>query len=310
MVSPTSSCATRWRLAVFAVVVGMCGACGTGGGLDEVSVTQAPKTPPAAGTDWTLVFAEEFDGTDYDQSKLSPCFDWNHGDCTSSFNKGRETYRPEQVRVGGGTAQLVAEPLDPPKSDDACFQGLCTYKAGLLSTARPNATDGRYLFPFTYGYVESRMKFPAEPGFFTAFWLVPTDPTYQYRSEIDVVEILGGSPETVYMTYWYDGRSRSHKVNGRWPDNGECAAKDYSRDWVKFGVDWQPTHIAWYIDGIKCGEFSDASQVEDGPMQLIVTMMIDNEWERNEGSVLSSPRLVDQLEIDYIRVYQQSEQVR
>jgi hypothetical protein len=41
-------------------------------------------------------------------------------------------------------------------------------------------------------------------------------------------------------------------------------------------------------------------------MQFILHMMIDNDWQRDWDSVLSSPDLVDQLEVDYVRVYQQS----
>ncbi|WP_072749483.1 glycoside hydrolase family 16 protein [Rhodococcus maanshanensis] len=264
----------------------------------------SPPALAAPGKTWQVAFAEEFDGSDYDHAKLTPCFDWNYGDCTSSFNEGRETYKPEQVRVSGGTAKLVAEPLSPPEADSACFQGSCTYKAGLLSTARPNV-GAQYLFPFTYGYVESRMKVPDVPGFFTAFWMLPTDPSYVYRSEIDIAEVLGGFPDSVFMTYAYDGRTQSYRVNDGLHDNGACAARDYSRDWVRFGVDWQPDHIAWYIDGVKCGQFDDAAKIENGPMQIILHMMVDNDWERREGSVLADQTVADQLEVDYIRVYQQ-----
>jgi beta-glucanase (GH16 family) len=212
------------------------------------------------------------------------------------------------VRVSNGTAKLVAEPLVPPVPDNACYEGLCTYKAGLLSTARPNADrGGQYLFPFTYGYVEARIKYPAVPGFFTAFWMVPTNPTYEYRSEIDIAEILGGEPDKVYMTYHYDNRDQKFVVNraSDEKDNGVCPVRDYSQDWTRFGVDWQPDHIAWYINGVKCGEFTDAARIENGPMQLLIHMMIDNTWERDSRSVLTDQTLVEQLEVDYIRVYQQ-----
>ena len=265
----------------------------------------APPAPPAPGKTWHLTFSEEFDGDDYDHAKLSPCFDWNHGSCTSTFNEGKETYLPEQVRVSGGTAKLIAEPLSPPQPDDSCYQGTCTYKSGLLSTARPNVDDAPYPFPFTYGYVESRLKFPAIPGFFTAFWMLPTDPTFKYRSEIDIVEILGGEPASVFMTYAYNDRNELYKVNRGAQDNGACAVRDYSRDWVRFGVDWQPDHIAWYIDGLKCGEFTDAARIENGPMQLILDLMVDTNWERNLNSVLRNQAVASQLEVDYIRVYQQ-----
>jgi beta-glucanase (GH16 family) len=75
---------------------------------------------------------------------------------------------------------------------------------------------------------------------------------------------------------------------------------------VRIGLDWQPTHVAWYLDGVKCGEFTGtASTIESGPMQLILHMMVDNQWERDWGSILSGQTLVRQLEVDYIRIYQQ-----
>lgn len=266
-----------------------------------------PPAPTAAGKQWEVVFSEEFSGTSLDSTKLTPCFDWNYGGCTESFNTGKERYLPSQVRISNGTAKLVAEPLSPPYPSGGCYQGQCTYKAGLISTARPRADSGLpYLFAFTYGYVESRMKFPSTPGFFTAFWMLPANPSFSYETEIDIVEILGGHPDTIFMTYHYGGRSRSYNVNNGLHNNGACAAKDYSSDFVTFGLDWQPTYVAWYIDGVKCGQFSGStSTIEDGPMQLILHMMIDNQWERDWGSVLPSQDLVRQLEVDYIRVYQQ-----
>jgi beta-glucanase (GH16 family) len=266
-----------------------------------------PPAPAASGKQWTVAFAEEFNGTALDTTKLTPCFDWNYGSCTSSFNTGKEHYQPSQVQVSNGTAKLVAEPLSPALADSACYQGQCTYKAGLVSTARPRADNGSpYLFAFTYGYIESRMKFPGLPGFFTAFWMLPADPSYNYRSEIDIVEILGGFPDTIFMHHHYNNRSTSYTPNNGLHNNGACPVKDYSTDWVRFGLDWQPTYVAWYIDGVKCGQFNgNTTTIENGPMQVILHMMIDNQWEREWGSVLSSQTLVRQLEVDYIRIYQQ-----
>jgi hypothetical protein len=254
-----------------------------------------------------VTFSEEFNGTDYDRKKLSPCFDWNYGACTNSFNKGREHYDPAQIAVSNGTAKLTAAPLMPPLSSTGCYQDQCTYKSGLLSTCRPNAGDGSaYLYAFTYGYVESRMKFPATQGFFTAFWMVPADPTYAYRSEIDIVEILGDDPNTIFMTYHYNNRTQSHAVNQGKGNNGSCAVKNYATDFHRFGIDWQPTHVAWYIDGIKCAEFAGTTaQVENGPMQIIIDLMVDHAWQQSWNVMLQDTTLVRQLELDYLRVYQQ-----
>jgi beta-glucanase (GH16 family) len=285
LASPTSACA-------FTISGGVC--------------PIAPPVAAAAGKRWKISLAEEFSGNSYDRSKLTPCFDWNGGDCTSTFNNGREHYQPSQVVVSNGTAKLIAAPLNPPFASKSCQNGSCTYKAGLLSTARAKANSGPYLFSFTYGYVESRFKFPATQGFFTAFWMLPADRTYTYRSEIDILEMLGDDPTTMFMTYHYNNRSESYHVNAGKFKNGACATKDYSKQFVRMGLDWQPDHIAWYIDGVKCAEFKNAAQIENGPMQLLIHMMVDNDWQRRWNVGLADPTLTRQLEVDYIRVYQQS----
>jgi hypothetical protein len=275
------------------------------------AVPAAPRDPtapfPAAkGKRWALSFREEFSGTGYDHSKLSPCFDWNDGDCTASFNSGREAYRPAQVQVSNGTAKLTAEPARKPISSSACQNGTCTYVAGLLSTARPRAEAGqKYLYRFTYGYVEARLKFPATQGFFTAFWMLPADPSFDYQTEIDILEMLGDDPTTMFMTYSYGGRAKSYNVNTGKHNNGACPVKDYSRDFVRVGMDWEPGRIAWYIDGKKCAEYAGGSTIESGPMQIILHMMVDNNWQRQWNVGLADPSLKRRLEVDYLRVFQQ-----
>jgi Glycosyl hydrolases family 16 len=265
----------------------------------------APPIAPAPGKRWTIAFDEEFSGNELDRTRLTPCFDWNTGSCTQSFNHGRERYEPGQVVISNGTAKLIAEPLKPPFPSDACQGGMCTYKAGLLSTARPLLGAPRYLFTFTYGYVEARFKFPSTRGFFTAFWMLPADPSFKYRNEIDILEVLGSLP-TMFMTYHYAGRDQSFHLNAGKFDNGACPVRDYSAEFVTMGLDWQPDHIAWYIDGHECGSFTDASQIADGPMQIILHLMVDNDWQRKWNLGLQDPTLVRQLEVDYIRVFQQA----
>lgn len=268
----------------------------------------SPWLPPAAaGRVWAVTFSEEFSGSSYDPAKLTPCFDWNYGGCTGSFNQGREYYAASQIRVSGGIARLVAEPKSPAIASTACQNGSCTYLSGLLSTARPRANNGSaYLYKFTYGYVEARLKLIGTQGFFTAFWMLPTDTTYSYRTEIDILEHLGHDPATMFMTYHYNDRSSSYAVNSGVGNNGACPAVDYTTGFHRFGVDWQADHVAWYIDGIKCAQFNgNAATIENGPMQLILDVMVDNTWQRSWNKGLLDSTLVRQLEVDYLRVFQQ-----
>ena len=52
-----------------------------------------------SGKQWRVAYSEEFNGTALDTTKLTPCFDWNYGACTASFNTGKEHYLPSQVQV-------------------------------------------------------------------------------------------------------------------------------------------------------------------------------------------------------------------
>jgi hypothetical protein len=257
-----------------------------------------------------MAFNDEFNGTSLNTANFTPCFDWNSGSCTSSFNNGKEHYDPGQVQVSGGTAKLVAQPLSPALSDGSCYQSSCTYKAGLIATSRPNQSSA-YLHPFTYGYIESRMKYPAVSGMFTAFWMLPDDPTYNYQNEIDIAEILGGDPDTIFMTDHYGvNRGTDYPINTGDHNNGACAVQDYSTSFVTLGMDWEPTYLAWYINGVKCGQFNgNSSTIESGPMQIILHMMVDNDWERSAGLTLANQTIQAQLEVDYLRVYQQVDAV-
>ncbi len=282
------------------------GSCSAGQVGTPPNCFSAPPFAAGAGKSWRVSFSEEFNGSDYDHNKLTPCFDWNYGSCTNSFNQGRERYLESQNQVSNGTVKMIAAPLSPPYANNACLNGLCTYQSGLLSTARPNANNGSgYLYAFTYGYVEARLKFPATQGFFTAFWMLPADPTYNYRTEIDILEQLGHDPNSMWMNYSYNDRADSYTPNAGVGNNGACPVKNYSQDFVRVGVDWEPNRIAFYIDGTKCGEFTNAAEIENGPMQLIMDLMVDHRWQRDWGYPLLDATLTRQLEVDYIRVYQQ-----
>src|SRR5258705_8193662 len=107
----------------------------------------SPSLPPAAvGRTWQLSFSEEFEGSGYDATKLTPCFDWNYGGCTGSFNQGREYYAASQIRVSGGAAHLVAEPTSPPIMVDNSWQR--SWNKGLLDSTLTRQLDVDYIRVF------------------------------------------------------------------------------------------------------------------------------------------------------------------
>ncbi len=263
-------------------------------------------TPPK-GKKWQNTFDASFTDNELDKKLMTPCFDWNYGGCTKTFNNGREYYDPKQVTFSAGVAQLNAQPADKAKAGCGS-QGSCTYKSGLLATSRPSALGtADYLYKFTYGYAEARMKLPAEQGIFSAFWMLPATPTFKYMSEIDVLETLGGiNKQTVYQTYHFDKHTKSWNTN-KSNRNGLCPMIDYTTAYHRYGVDWQPDHITYYIDGKACGSYTDVSQITSEPMQLILNVMVDNDWQRSvKGGVPAGTQPTGTLNVDYVRVWQAS----
>jgi hypothetical protein len=66
------------------------GICGGGQVGTFPNCFPAPPAPAASGRQWRMTYSEEFSGTALDPTKLTPCFDWNFGACTASFNTGKE----------------------------------------------------------------------------------------------------------------------------------------------------------------------------------------------------------------------------
>jgi beta-glucanase (GH16 family) len=284
---------------------------GTASGSKAIMFGSAPTgniNPPVAadaGKNWNLKFSEDFDGNSVDLNKWTPCFSWagDYSGCTTSFNAGREAYQPSQVQLSNGTAKLIAEPANPK------IWGL-DYKSGLLSTTnKPSSitgvVQGPSLYKFTYGYVEARIKMPPQKGFFSAFWMLPVSKApnngWPYEYEIDILEALGGNDPYAYQTIHYNNRSQQWQAS----PPGQCknwTASDLYGNFHTYGVNWQPSYIDFYIDGMKCGRFT--TEVWKSDMELILNLMVDHSWQKAYPSLYGATGTAV-LEADYVKVWQQ-----
>ena len=286
---------------------------GTGGsGSNSATVTVTgggggtnPPAPVTPGNQWQLKFFEEFDGTDYDHTKLTPCFDWNYGGCTSTFNNGYEHYMPGQVVVGSGIARLIAAPLSPPYADGACYNGSCIYKSGLLATSRTNS-GSQYLYHIHLRLRRSAIEDPQHPRFLHCM-------VDDARQSILYLSVRDRYPRSARPrsdghgdALHYNNRTQSYSPNFNGGKNGACADIDYSQGYHNFGVDWEPTFVAFYIDGVKCGQFNGGTgPISNVPMQLILNHMVSVDWQRSVGKPLLDTSLTRELDVDYIHVWQQ-----
>jgi len=57
---------------------------------------------------------------------------------------------------------------------------------------------------------------------------------------------------------------------------------------------------------VKCDEFTGTTaEIESGPMQIIFDLMVDHSWQQSWNVMLQDTTLVRQIDVDYIRVFQQ-----
>jgi beta-glucanase (GH16 family) len=162
----------------------------------------------------------------------APAFSWLEGELATYPNADAidaSGYTP--FSVGDGVLTITADRAP------ASIQNLLPatvphdFVSGALSS---------YPFSQTYGYFEMRGRVPSGRGLWPAFWLLPVD--MKWPPEIDVMEVLGDDPATVYTTL--HSRLFAH---GTMHGYGTKTV-DLSADLHLYGVDWGPERVRYYLD--------------------------------------------------------------
>jgi len=246
---------------------------------DTASAGSASTLPsPIAGTNYQLVFDDEFNGTSIDASKWNQVGPW--GLPVASPWSGHFTYPSfsgnfSNVSEANGLATITIHNTGGGPGG--------TWTGGVLST-----NTAKY---FTYGFFEARVKLPAAGnGIWPAFWLVGGN------GEIDIMEFFGYDATTIPQTLMPQHQVRSSNA-------------DWTQDYHLFQALWTPTRVTFYIDNVQTGSFaSPAVTIPAQPMTMILNFDVGPWAGSNPPSYLypnSSTPTTAAMNIDYVRVYQQ-----
>ena len=128
---------------------------------------------------------------------------------------------------------------------------------------------------------------PKGRGLWPAFWLLPRDGG---TAEIDVMEILGDDPGTVYQTV-HAGASQHTTYR--------AAAFDASTSYHTYAVLWDEDGVAFFVDGAETGRFTATIR---GAMYLLANLQVgaDGSWPGAPNSATAFPA---RFRIAFIRVY-------
>lgn len=133
-----------------------------------------------------------------------------------------------------------------------------TYEDGIYSSVRINTKNK---LAFTYGKIEVIAKVPKGQGTWPALWLLSQDNKYGHwpkSGEIDIMEHVGRKEDEVFLclhseTYNHQRTEQLHTTK-----HIEGATNSFH----KYGLDWQPDHITYYIDDREIVRYNKADKAD------------------------------------------------
>jgi len=228
--------------------------------------------PLPAGQAWQLIWQDEFDGPNLDETK------WNRlGD-----SKRRDGFWVKDDAYLSGKGTLL----------------LRTKKEGDRYTCGAVNTQGK--FEHAFGYYVARCKMPRQPGHWPAFWMMcsgvgKVGDAGRDGTEIDIMESPWRDGKVTFNLHW-DGYGKDHQSAGT--NTTFTALTEGFHDYALW---WTPEEYVFYVDSKEVWR-TKAGGVSQVPEYLKLTEEI-GKW----GGDIATAQLPDYFEVEYVRVYEMSQ---
>ena len=239
--------------------------------------------------DWKMIWKDEFTGKSVDTNKWSVrkrgTSDWDN---TMSSD-------PSLIEVSKGTLKLKGVVNPDTNKDPSPFL-----------TA---ALDSKGKFSFTYGKVQVRARFKSAQGAWPALWMLGEKGRWPNNGEIDLMEHLNFD-DKIYQTLHSHYTLKVDKTNT--PKKGGTTAIKRD-DWNTYGCEWDADTVTFTVNGKSTLSYpripeKGAEQFPfNQPFYLLLSMQIGGKWVNGNGRPPTNPdHFPAHLEVDWVRVYQQS----
>lgn len=258
------------------------------------------------GKKWKLVWSDEFDGTELDQTK------WSFR--RHLMQQEHATFCGEEGIELDGKGFIHLKLIEK----DGQFYSP-HLQTGENYLDRPAEKPfGRFLWPiaemkphkFThkYGYYEIRCQLQRSPGWWSAFWIqspiigCSLDPA-QAGVEIDIMENFTRDGKISHNIHWGGyGVNRKHAGSGKVQLDSQDGFRTYGLEWSKEGYTFYVDgEVSWKVDG----PVSDVEQ-----FILISTECSGYRKDKDVPSpLLKKENLPDAFIVDYVRVYDEVEEL-
>lgn len=199
----------------------------------EAAVTPAPRSGQPG-----EAFIDRFEGPEL-HARWIAADGWSNGDWTAN------DWRASQIGFIEDGMRITLETA--PSGSDKPLMG------GEIRT-------GEFL---RYGYFETRMKMPRDPGIVMGFFTYAGQEGRTRPHEIDI-EILGRDTRTIELTLHQGGGATGKTVT---------LPFDSADGFHTYGFEWRPDAVRWYADGeLIHTETKGRAVAIDRPQQLMISL--------------------------------------
>lgn len=271
---------------------------------------------------WTLVWADEFDGTQIDRAKWG--FD---EDCWGGGNDERQCYTKSGRNAGIEDGKLVITARYERTTGPALPLAQRRQAAQRDAEATRDFSSARMTTrgkaAWRYGKIEVRARLPQGQGTWPAIWMLPEKARYgpwAASGEIDILEAVnlgvlcakcpGGRENTILGTLHF---------GGKWPKNKQASTEisypEVLDGFHTYTVEWYPDRMIWRVDG---KVFATRTAIEwsttgsktpgapfDQPFHLILNLSIGGKLPEGRGlGGVRQDGYPKRMEVDWVRVWQ------
>ncbi|MEL7534201.1 MAG: glycoside hydrolase family 16 protein [Bacteroidota bacterium] len=273
---------------LFILVLGFALACQPDKVLDP-----GPCDFPAELESYTMVWSEEFEAPEIDLNTWT--FEIGDG-CDRNIcgwgNNELEYYtdRDDNAFIREGSLVIQAK--------EERFQGYDYTSARMVTK---NKAD------FRYGRIDIRAKLPKGQGIWPAIWMLSTDDSFggwPRSGEIDIMELIGNKPNEVLGTVHYGHDFWRYKSAYYQLEQG-----DFSLDYHTFSLLWREDCLRFMVDDQLYGDpISPSTTLPTGypfneKFHMILNIAVGGNLPGNPDGSTVFPQ---EMEVDYIRVYQEN----
>jgi len=261
---------------------------------ENSDTTQTPDNSTPEVPEYVLIWSDEFD---YEGVPDTAKWTYDVGDGCPDLcgwgNNEKQYYteqRTENARVENG--KLIIE------ARKEAYQSRSYTSARLLTRGKQS---------WRYARIEVMAKLPGGVGTWPAIWMLPEEWAYggwPSSGEIDIMEHVGYDPFSVYGSVHTEAYNHADGTQF----TKMVKVTDAEQEFHLYTIEWTQSEIRWYVDDLHYATFRNEYQSYrewpfDKAFHLILNIAVGGSWGGAQG--IDDSIWPQQLEVEYVRVYQQ-----